>query len=132
MSDLKPEDQNTAAILEPLIGKQMMLMLYSKSPIMRTNGLRDFDHGLTTFPFGSIEESDRQHILVALFAVINKGCADDFSQVNLAAINLLVNTIQDHCKNFEQLDSDKHKLEFLNYVRKIVDGLLIKLNSKYV
>ena len=57
----------------------MVLMIYSKSPLIRNKGLRDFDHGLTTFPFNSISEVDRQHILVSLFAVINKGCGDDYS-----------------------------------------------------
>ena len=120
----------TALILEEILGKRAVLMLYSKQPKVRAQAFHNLNHGLSKFDFSQIEKQERQQIFVALFAVLNKGCADNDIQVNMYAIELLLNMMKNHYKNFEELEDENHKKEFNQHVDQIIESLLFRLGSE--
>ena len=107
----------TAIVLDGVIGKRMVLMLYSKVPKLRATALSDLNRGLAKFPFKKIAKLDRQKIFVALWSVMNHGVHDENNTVNLNAITLLLGMVKDHFKHFDPLELKEHKIEFIVHVR---------------
>ena len=59
INQLKQGDIKTALILEEVLGKRMVLMLYSKQPKIRSQALVDLNRGLTKFDFSKIDKRER-------------------------------------------------------------------------
>ena len=51
IDQLHKDDLKTAKILDDVIGKRLVLMLYSKVPKHRAHALSDLNMGLARFPF---------------------------------------------------------------------------------
>ena len=82
--------------MDDILGKRLVLMIYSKVAKHRAHALSDLNMGLARFPFHQIEKAERQKIFVALWSVMNRGVHDDDKNVNLNSITLLLGMIQDH------------------------------------
>lgn len=83
-------------MLEEILGKKMVLKLYSKYPEHREKALEDLNKGLYKFPFKKISKTDRQGIFVSLFAVISKGINDENPDVNMKAVSMLLDMMETH------------------------------------
>jgi hypothetical protein len=96
IDELEVDDLKDAKVLEGILGKKMVLKLYSKYPEHREKALEDLNKGLYKFPFMNIDKADRQGIFVSLFAVITKGINDGNNDVNMRAITLLLDMMETH------------------------------------
>jgi hypothetical protein len=93
IDQLHKDDLKTAQILDDVIGKRLVLMLYSKVAKHRAHALSDLNMGLARFPFKQIDKLERQKIFVALWSVMNRGVHDGDRNVNLNAITLLIGMV---------------------------------------
>ena len=59
MDELGADDLKDAKVLEEILGKKMVLKLYSKYPEHREQALEDLNKGLHKFPFKKIGKADR-------------------------------------------------------------------------
>jgi|APSaa5957512535_1039671.scaffolds.fasta_scaffold137500_1 hypothetical protein len=65
-----------------------------------------------------------------MFGIIDKGCWDVDSQVNTESITLLVIMMQNHFKNFESIDDEHLKTDFMHHVESILESLIIKIGEE--
>ena len=53
------DDLKTAEILDEILGKRLVLMIYSKVAKHRAHALSDLNMGLARFPFDEIDKLER-------------------------------------------------------------------------
>ena len=129
INQLAETDQKAATILEDLLGKRLVLMLFSKQAGLRAQALVDLNRGVKKFEFDQVDLAERQEIFVAIFAVINKGCSDNNFQVNLEAIETLLSLLESHSSRLEEIKEPDLAVELQHHVLQIIDGLLIKIGE---
>ena len=129
IDELNAKDRKAALVLEEILGKTAVLKLYSKYPEVRAQALNDFKKGLALFQFEQLPKDERDETFVAMFAVINKGCNDSDLEVNLSAIDLIIQMMADHEKDLVKISDKKDKKELRAHQASIIDSLLIKLGS---
>jgi hypothetical protein len=59
IDQLHKDDLKTAKILDDILGKRLVLMIYSKVPKHRAQALYDLNMGLSRFPFNKIDKIER-------------------------------------------------------------------------
>ena len=64
-----------------------------------------------------------------MFAVISKGCSDADPNVNLNAINLIKQVMEDHQKDLLKIQNKKKKQELISYQENVIDSLFINISS---
>ena len=104
IDQLGKDDFDVAEVLEGVLGEKIVLMIYSKTAKKRSQAFVDLDRGLAKFDFNDIEKEERNDIFISLFAVMVRGTADLDFQVNMHGIQLILNMMKNHSKNFQKLD----------------------------
>ena len=127
------DDRKDARILEDILGKRMTKMLFSDSPKERAEAYQYLIIGIKEFDFTQIGRKKSQETYVALFSVIDKGTFEDDQKVIQSAVDLLVNLIDLHGRQFVgKLEEEEMEDELQDHSMSIIDNLLIKLGNENI
>ena len=64
-----------------------------------------------------------------MLAVMSKGCSDADQNVDLNAINLIKQVMEDHQNDLLKIQNKKKKKELISYQENVIDSLFINISS---